>query len=160
MARVLPALIGAVGLLAGLGVGAAMKLPDASSTRDADSGMTLTAGPGPGQDASTDREAVALDNQFIVPVVVDGRIESLVILTLSIEVAAGGRRVVQSRGPRLRAALLQVLFDHANAGGFSGNFTEPGRLRDLRQALGEAARKVLDGRQAEVLVLDMLRQDN
>lgn len=160
MARVVPALIGAAGLLAGLGMGAALKLPDVSSSEDSAAGVTVTAGPGPGRDVSSAREAVPIENQFIVPVVVDRRIESNVILTLSVEVATGGRLAVRSRGPRLRAALLQVLFDHANAEGFSGNFTERGRLRDLRRALGEAARKVLGGHAAEVLILDLVRRDN
>lgn len=156
----LPAVIGAAGLLVGLGAGAALKLPDTSSASDTDPGRGSAVGAGPGPTIPSERESVPLDNQFIVPVMIDGRIESLVILTLSVDVAAGGRLAVQSRASRLRAALLQVLFDHANAGGFSGNFTEPGRMRNLRRALGEAARKELDGRQAEVLILDLVRQES
>ena len=75
-------------------------------------------------------EYVKLNNQFVVPVVEDGRVAAMVVLSLSLEVEAGNTEAVYQREPKLRDAFLQVLFDHANVGGFCGSFTdgvEPGR---------------------------------
>ena len=45
--------------------------------------------------------------------------------------------------PKLRDVFLQVLFDHANMGGFRGAFTRSDVLEPLRTALREAAQKHL-----------------
>jgi hypothetical protein len=102
---------------------------------------------------------VALNNQFIVPVVDDGDVEALVILSLSIEVPEGEDAPVLTAEPRLRDAFLQVLFDHANTGGFDGAFTATETMRGLRLALDAAAREVLGDLARDVLVIDIVRQD-
>lgn len=104
-------------------------------------------------------EFVKLNNQFIVPDIRDGTVSSLVVLSLSIEVGAGQTEQVYMLEPKLRDMLLQVLFDHANAGGFRGDFTSAGRMEDLRRALLEASRVVLGKDVRGVLISDIVRQD-
>jgi len=103
-------------------------------------------------------EYVALQRQMIVPIVSDDQVISLVVMSLSIEVEAGFGNDVYNREPKLRDAFLQVLFRHANTGGFSGDFTSGEKMADLRRALNSAAAQVLGPVAIQVLVTDILRQ--
>ncbi len=104
-------------------------------------------------------EYVALQRQMIVPIVSNDQVISLVVMSLSIEVQAGYRNDVYDREPKLRDAFLQVLFRHANTGGFDGAFTSGEKMSDLRKALNGAAQQVLGPVAIQVLVTDILRQD-
>eukprot|EP00903_Cladosiphon_okamuranus_P021954 g20186.t1 len=107
-----------------------------------------------------DREYVKLNNQFIVPVVTDGRVGALVVMSLSVEVKIGSRETVFLREPKLRDVFLQELFDHANQGGFKGAFTNSNTLDVLRNSLTEAGRNVLGDQLLDVLITDIARQDS
>ncbi len=106
-----------------------------------------------------EREYAKLANQFIVPVVSDGRVSALVVLSISIEVLAGSKDLVVEHEPKLRDVFLQVLFNHANLGGFAGTFTSTTNMRDLRNALRLAAHEVMNDRVIDVLIVDLVRQD-
>jgi len=105
------------------------------------------------------REYAKLNNQFIVPIVEDGLVTSMIVLSISLEVEAGGLERVYTHEPRLRNALLQVLFDHANMGGFDGAFTATSNMRILREALRDTAVQTIGGSILDVLITDILRQD-
>ena len=105
-------------------------------------------------------EYVKLNNQFIVPVVEQGRVAAMVVLSLSLEVTTGSTETVYEREPKLRDVFLQVLFDHANVGGFSGSFTDGANLIVLRTSLKEAAGLVLGTVVKDVLITDIARQDS
>lgn len=107
----------------------------------------------------TNSEYVKLNNQFVVPVVGENKVEALVVISLSVEVESGRREDVYAREPKLRDAFLQVLFDHANMGGFRGAFTNSNNMDILRQALQETARKVAKDLVQGVLIVDINRQD-
>lgn len=104
-------------------------------------------------------EYVKLNNQFVVPVVTDGRISAMVILSLSVEVEGGKTELVYASEPKLRDAFLQLLFDHANMGGFAGAFTSAANMDVLRMSLTEVAQSVLGPVVGGVLVTDIARQD-
>ena len=114
---------------------------------------------GHGSGGSDGDDYVQLDNQFVVPLIEDGRTRALVVLALSLEVDPEVRDTVLAREPRLRDALLRVLFDHSNSGGFSGDFTDEGRLAALRSAMRERAGAVLGGGVRDVLIQDIARQE-
>ena len=119
----------------------------------AGSGVRVTPG-------STDElEYVRLNNQFIVPIVRHGSVRSLVVMSLTLEVAVGQNEAVFSREPRLRDAFLRVMFAHANAGGFDGSFTSALAMDPLREGLREAARGILGPIVNDVLIVDIVRQD-
>ncbi|MEP5731451.1 MAG: flagellar basal body-associated protein FliL [Sulfitobacter sp.] len=103
---------------------------------------------------------VKLSNQFVVPIVKDTAVAALVVMSLSIEVPEGGNDAVFRREPKLRDSFLQVLFDHANIGGFDGAFTSANNLAVLRNALREAGQKELGADVLnDVLILEIARQD-
>lgn len=103
---------------------------------------------------------VKLNNQFVVPIVKDRVVVALVVLALSLEVPDGNSEAVYRREPKLRDSFLQVLFDHANIGGFDGSFTEANNLAVLRKGLREAGQKEMGVEIIkDVLILEIARQD-
>ena len=133
--------------------------PEICAERDAAEREAALAEPYMGDEAASDSEFVDLERQFIVPVVNEDRVNSLVVLTLSIEVAPGSVEKVFTREPKLRDVLLRALFDHAYTGGFNGDFTVEHQMRELRRSLLVAARKVSGPDVRDVLVVDIIRQD-
>lgn len=102
---------------------------------------------------------VKMNNQFVVPVVTSERIESLVVLSLSIEAEPALREAIYAREPKIRDAFLRVLFDHASIGGFQGIFTRSKNLDILRTMLTEAAQHEFGHGVRSVLIVDIARQD-
>lgn len=158
----LPILLALLGIGAGAAAGYFLRpAPPAAAEAGTEAAPTAqAAGTESAEGGAASSEFVKLNNQFIVPDVEDGAIVSLVVLSLSLEVATGGTEAVYAAEPKLRDALLQVLFDHANAGGFRGDFTSAGQMEDLRRALLEAARRILGPTVKVVLISDIARQDN
>lgn len=166
MKLLLPLILGLAG--GGAGIGAAMLFPAPApeetagtcapaSPQSASSGMDP---PADGESAvESGRDYAKLSNQFIVPVVSEGEVSALVVLSLSVEVAAGGKETVFAHEPRLRDAFLQVLFDHANTGGFDGAFTSGPNMRILREGLRREATSALGDLASDVLIVDIVRQD-
>lgn len=175
MRLILPVLLAVIGLGGGVGAGlflapkekpedhAALDCPPPEHADDVDHSpppIPTAADDGHGaeeQDAAYDY--VKLNNQFVVPVVKDGRVAALVVMSLSVEVEAGAREGVFLREPKLRDTFLQVLFDHANTGGFDGNFTSTLNMAALRQSLVYAAQSILGSSASDVLIQDIARQD-
>ncbi len=158
--KLIPILLALTGLGAGMGAGLALR-PAADMPAESDHTET--------DPKATEAEAVdpemlpdyvKLNNQFIVPILQDGRVVSMVILSLSLEVLQGTTENVYKREPKLRDVFLQVMFDHANAGGFKGSFTDGANLVLLRKALLEAAVTTLGESVTDVLIVDIVRQDS
>lgn len=106
-----------------------------------------------------EREYIKIANQFVVPVVEREQLSSLVVISLSLEAKKGSKEKVHAYEPKLRDVFLQVLFDHANMGGFRGAFTRSDVLNPLRDALREAAQHHLGKDIYDVLIMEMSRQD-
>ena len=105
-------------------------------------------------------EFVKMSNQFVVPIVNNGRVAALVVLGLSIEVPSGDTDVIYQRQPKMRDSFLQVLFDHANMGGFDGAFTDAQMLGQLRDALRDVAQRDIGSETVkDVLIVEIARQD-
>lgn len=149
MGKLLPLVLALVGLAAGAGAGLALKPHEPEAAAEEPVAIDPAAIP----------EYAKLSNQFVVPIVEDGRITSMVVLSLSIEVAQGMTEKVYAMEPKLRDGMLQALFDHANTGGFKGSFTDAANLVLLRGALLEVARKILHEDATDVLITDIVRQD-
>lgn len=180
--RLLPFLLAVLGLGAGAGAGHYLRPGGAEAAAGAhgtgtgaaaddaepDDGAGQDAPAAEGHGAAAGYEAVAasghdyvkFSNQFVVPVVDKGRVSALVILSLNLEVTAGLTETVYQIEPKLRDAFLQVMFDHANAGGFRGTFTDGSNMVFLRKALLEVAQKVMGPDISDVLIVDLVRQDN
>jgi len=134
--------------------------PDSRPDTEAHAGAPPAEGQGAeAAETDSDVEYVRLNNQFIVPIVRHGMVRSLVVIALSIEVPPDAAEAVYAREPRLRDDFLQVMFAHANMGGFDGSFTRAAALAPLRDALREAARGILGDLARDVLIVDIVRQD-
>ncbi|MBE0554154.1 MAG: flagellar basal body-associated protein FliL [Rhodobacteraceae bacterium] len=171
--KLIPVLLALLGLGAGVGAGFALRPAgdappaeghgeEAAADAHAPEGHGAEAPAEAGHDAGAEEgapEYVKLNNQFVVPVLEGGRVVSMVILSLNLEVGTGQSEAIYAREPKLRDAFLQVLFDHANAGGFRGSFTDGSNLVILRRALLEKARTVAGEAVLDVLISDIARQD-
>lgn len=122
--------------------------PDAKATPEKDTDETPSGS-----------EYVKLPKQFVIPIVTKDHISALATVSLSLETVEGSTEAVYSKEPKLRDVFLQVLFDHANMGGFDGAFTRPDNLAPLRKALNDVARKELGDIVKDVLIVDIARQD-
>ena len=105
-------------------------------------------------------EYVKMSNQFVIPLLVETRIDAIVVLSLSLEAKAGSAAAIYAIEPKLRDTFLQILFEHANTGGFRGTFTESIALKRLRGQLLEAAQKIMPDVISDVLITDIGRQDS
>ncbi|MCI5047312.1 MAG: hypothetical protein MRY59_07405 [Aquisalinus sp.] len=96
--------------------------------------------------------------QFVVPVMENGRVKSLVILDLNLEMDQSEADGMFSMEPKFRDALMRELLALSNDGYFSGQLTDPERYDDIQKALLRAARTVKD-EIISVLILDIARQE-
>lgn len=168
--KLAPLLIGLVALAAGFGAGR-IYAPEGQAAKTEDATPHGKAAGGEGKsdeghaeksgDAADDKaEFIKMSNQFVIPVIEGGRVTSLVIVSLSIETAAGQGEVIYTREPKLRDGLLQAMFDHANSGGFRGEFTDIAQMNGLRRALLEVAQSTLSRDLVRnVLITEIVRQD-
>jgi flagellar protein FliL len=103
---------------------------------------------------------VPMDKPFVVPVFEGEKVIAMVVVSLSVETETEAAHNVEAVKPRLRDSFLKVMFRHANSGGFDGSFTSGRKMDDLKSALLQAAREVMDGTPVdEVLITEIARQD-
>jgi len=160
MAKLLPILLMLIGGAIGSGAGVFLKpedTPDCETLEDCNETDAPTA-----EEKTEDSDEVhyvAMKNQFVVPVIKDELVQSLVVLSLSLESKTDQSEDIFSRQPKLRDVFLQVLFDHSHIGGFNGAFTESSRLSTLKVALLEAAQGVVGPVVSDVIITDIVRQE-
>ena len=155
--KLLPLLLGLLGLGIGIGAGYFLRPAPPEPTPEE---LAMAEEVAAEAEPEVPPEYVKLNNQFIVPVMEDGKVISMVILSLSLEVETGTTEATYQHEPKLRDVFLQVLFDHANSGGFMGSFTDSANLVLLRNAMLEAAKTVLGKDVKDVLISDITRQDS
>ncbi|SNR49786.1 flagellar basal body-associated FliL family protein [Puniceibacterium sediminis] len=172
MRKLLPIILALVGIGGGLGAGILLKpaAPEEVVTADgcappagdahAETAPAASHGEEGGEGEVDTAEYVKMSNQFVVPVIGENRISALVVVSLSLEVNAGTSSQVLQREPKLRDGFLQVLFDHANVGGFEGAFTQPNKLDPLRRILLTAARTSVGPIVKDVLITEINKQES
>ena len=158
MGKLLPVILLVIGVGIGGGAGAYLKPKveacDHEPCGDKDASHAEVV-----QSVEDEPNYLAMKGQFVVPVIQDELVRSLIVMTLSLEVEPGATEEVYSKEPKLRDAFLRVLFDHAHVGGFNGAFTESGRLSILRVALLETAQLILGAQVQDILITDIIRQE-
>ncbi|MDA5557437.1 flagellar basal body-associated protein FliL [Shimia sp. MMG029] len=170
MKKLLPIIMLLVGVGAGVGAGIALRpapeppVMDAEMAEGAEHSDEHAMKKEPKKEdkaegVPTGREYVELVDQFIIPVVNDSSVTSLILITLTLEVDAGTTESVFQAEPRIRGALLQAMFDHANIGGFNGAFTNSSKLEPLRQTFVDVAQSVYGDEISDVLIVQITRQD-
>lgn len=158
----IPAIFAAVGTGSGIAAAMILQKPDTELPLQADTprgDVQVTA-----RDAAPDigpaREYARLNNQFIIPIVEGGRVVALIVMSLNVEVTPGNAEAVFAAEPKLRDGFLQNMFNHANIGGFSGNFTQGTNMRNLRNDLLQTAQNILGSAVTDILITDIVRQDS
>ena len=96
--------------------------------------------------------------QFFVPLVRQGDMRDIMILTLTLQTDAASAPALSRKEHALRDALLRALMIHANTGGFDGNYTADRNLALLRESLLKAGQAVTDLPLTAVLIEDIARQ--
>ncbi len=171
--KLVPLVLALIGLGAGIGAGMALRPAPVVAATDAPAADPATEAKSPTAAAANpaqempvvDEKGVALfdyvklNNQFVVPVVQDGNVDALVVMSLSLEVTVGSSDQVHALEPKLRDAFLRVLFDHANSGGFAADFTDTNSMVVVRDALRETAVKILGALVTDILITDLIRQN-
>jgi hypothetical protein len=186
--KLLPLVIGLLGLGAGIGAGLALKpavepehkVADCASPASEHGAATAAEGEpaasAPCEPATADPFAptapaekkpaaelayVTMDKPFVVPVFAGEKVVAMVVLSLSVETDAETAHIIEAVKPRLRDAFLKAMFRHANSGGFDGSFTSGRKMEDLKSALLQAARDVMtETLVEEVLITEIARQDS
>ena len=159
MKKLLPLILLLVGLGAGVGAGIFLR-PTSHVDDHAMLGEGMPVELEHAEDKTdAEHEYVKMNNQFVVPVVEGDQVTALVVMSLSLEVPAGQKDAIYAKEPKLRDSFLQVLFDHANIGGFEGAFTNANNLAVLRGALREVAEKDMGDQITDVLIIEIARQD-
>lgn len=155
--KLLPVLLLLIGTGAGIGAGIMLSPPATSGEPQAEEKPEEEAV----EEADTsDSEFSKFGKQFVVPIMKNDKVQSIIVLTLSLEIAPGSGDKVSAREPKLRDLFLRVMFDHASMGGFRGTFTQSETLDILRNALRETAQKEMGPDVRDVLITDIGRQDH
>lgn len=150
MAKILPVLLILLGLGGGVGAGLVLRPAPEPPSEDG-------AAPPPPIDAPV-TELYVLEGQFLVPIVEQGSVTSIIVIELALEIDDTANLLVADKEPLLRDRMLQILFDHANIGGFEGMFTSNNNMALLRKSLLEVATQVMGDRVVfEVLITNILR---
>ena len=153
--KILPILLLLMGSGAGIGAGIFLRpISEVTVAMDSNSGSEFAE-----PEEVVEHEYVKMNNQFVVPIVTNERVQSLVVMSLTVEVPIGQKDAIYAKEPKLRDAFLQILFDHANMGGFEGEFTNSSNLDGLRMALREVGRKNMGDGISDVLIMEVARQD-
>lgn len=111
------------------------------------------------EDHTDNLEIVKLSNQFVIPVILNSRVRSMVILTVALEVDAGEADRVRTLEPKIRDSFLIELFNLAAMDGFKDQLVSSDTLELVKKGLTVRAKNVLDLKHVSVLVTDMSRQD-
>ncbi len=163
IAKLLPVLLLLVGIGAGIGAGIALAPPpEEVEFAEGQENVADTEDSAEEEAESEDvlpNDFIKINNQFVIPVVERDQLSALVVMSLTLEAKPGMSGKVHSFEPKLRDAFLQILFDHANMGGFRGAFTRSEVLDPLRTALREEGRRYLGNDLVDVLILEITRQD-
>jgi len=157
MRRLLPIVLIVLGLVAGLGAGYVLRpAPEATEAEEAGADLPVQMSTARPEGA----EVMRMPSPFLIPLIGDGRVRAMVVISLALELDPAHRIDMQRDEPRLRAVFLQMLFDHANLGGFDGMFTGGEQLLSLRRGLLEAARGEFGATVHDILIVDLARQES
>jgi flagellar basal body-associated protein FliL len=149
MLKLLPVILMVLGLLGGAGAGFMLRPPPPEPEQNAQPAAPVQAEP---------LSLHEMRSQFMVPLLEGDRVGAMVVMTLALDVVESAKDSVAAAEPRLRDRMLQVMFDHANAGGFEGMFTSNNTMALLRKSLLEAAQATLGSDVVRgVLITDILR---
>ncbi|MEM6386071.1 MAG: flagellar basal body-associated FliL family protein [Pseudomonadota bacterium] len=160
MAKLLPILLMLMGGAIGAGAGVFLKPEEQSPcTPEEECDKANTEDHVTTEESDEEPYYLAMKSQFVIPVIRDELVQSLVVLSLTLESKLEYSETIFARQPKIRDVFLQVLFDHSHIGGFNGSFTESSRMTALRIALLEAVQSIVGNIVTDVIITDIVRQE-
>ncbi len=97
--------------------------------------------------------------QFVIPVMGEKKIKSLVIMNFNLELNGDAPSNSFSLEPKLRDAFMRDLLALSNEGIFNGDFTSPETFETIRETLLGSSRRILNEGVNDVLILDIAKRD-
>lgn len=97
--------------------------------------------------------------QFVIPVMGEKKIKSLVIMNFNLELNSDAPSNSFSLEPKLRDAFMRDLLSLSNEGVFNGDFTSPETFETIRETLLGSSRRILNDGVNNVLILDIAKRD-
>lgn len=118
----------------------------------------------PGKAAAAGKNASALSfhrfsREFIVPLIDNGRVSSLVILNINLEVDAAVSQTLFSMEPALRDNIMTTLITLSNDGRTFESISSIENYESMRAMILMNLKKTVPNGINNVLILDMARQD-
>ena len=110
-------------------------------------------------DSDDDGNYMKFSRQFVIPIIEEREIKSMVILDLNLALSPDAPSDFYRHEPRARDALMSSLLDLADRGLLSGEIGSERTIGYIRQRLTEAVNDALGSDVEEVLILDFVRQD-
>lgn len=98
--------------------------------------------------------------QFVIPIVDQKKIESLVIMNFNLELNDKAPAESFNMEPKLRDAFMRDLLSLSNQGLFSEELTSPETFETVRETLLGSSRKIIKEGVENVLILDIARRDS
>jgi hypothetical protein len=98
--------------------------------------------------------------QFVIPVMKENKIKSLVIMNFNIELNDAAPPNSFNLEPKLRDAFMRSLLNLSNEGVFDDDLTSPETFDYIRETLVGSARGILSQGVENVLILDVAKRDN
>ncbi len=112
-----------------------------------------------GSDNTNDVTYMKFKRQFVVPIMGKGKIQSLILLNINLELGKNAPQKAYTLEPKLRDAIMRELLVLSHEGAFSDELTSMATYDKLRGALLDAAQGVMKNGVTNVLILDLMRQD-
>lgn len=97
--------------------------------------------------------------QFVIPVMKENKIKSLVIMNFNIELNDAAPPNAFNKEPKLRDAFMRDLLNLSNEGVFDDDLTSPETFDYIRETLVGSSRRILSQGVENVLILDVAKRD-
>ncbi len=109
---------------------------------------------------SSEVEYLKFKRQFVIPVMNDKKIDSLLIMNFNLELNDAAPSDSFHLEPKFRDAFMRDLLELSNQGLFSGDLTSPKTFEVVRETLLGSSRRIMEEGIENVLILDIVRRDD
>lgn len=118
-------------------------------------------GGGHGADAASSSEVMyyKFTREFVVPIIRDGRVSSLVILNLNLEADAAISQKLFEMEPKLRDNIMTTLITLSNDGTTFESMTDVANYESIRSLVLQNLQSVMSTGIRNVLIVDLAKQD-
>ena len=116
---------------------------------------------GHGEAVKSDKvDYLKFKRQFVIPVMNDKKIDSLLIMNFNLELNEDAPSDSFQLEPKFRDAFMRDLLELSNQGLFSDDLTSPKTFEIIRETLLGSSRRIMEEGVENVLILDIVRRDS